>query len=160
MHRIRLTNNFWLDEFVAPEIYKRFQGNSLIFVNPLLIKIVQLLRNRFGCVIINNWSQHGKIDASEFLLLEESQKQNYFTKSGLRSPWCSVGATYSQHKFGNAVDLKFTTATPKQVRKDIIKNYDTLYKPLGLMAMEDNTTSWLHIDCRNTNTDKLFIFNQ
>ncbi|MFK5855768.1 MAG: hypothetical protein QM503_06530 [Bacteroidota bacterium] len=160
MQRIRLTQNLWLDEFVAPEIYQRFQGNSLIFVNPLLPKIVQSLRNYFGCVIINNWSQQGKVSASEFLDFGETKKLQYFTKSGVRSPQCNIGASYSQHKFGNAADLKFTDATPKQVRKHIIKHYKSIYLSLGLMAIEDNTNSWLHIDCRNTGSNELFIFNQ
>ena len=158
MRRIRLSNNLCLDEFVAPEIYQKFRGNSLWFLNPALPIIVQTLRDQFGCVIINNWSQQGKVDADEFLSFRENKKQNYFTESGIRSPQCIVGAAYSQHKFGNAADLKFTDATPNEVRKHIIEQYESIYKPLGLTAIEDNTQSWLHIDCRNI-SNGLFIFN-
>jgi len=160
MFRIKLSSNFSLDEFVAPEIYRRFQGNSVWFLNPALILIAQSLRDRFGPIVINNWCKGGKYDAETFINLEESEKQYFYTESGLRCHCSTTGAEFSQHKFGNAIDLKFKNVTPEQVRKHIIENYGSIYRSIGVSAIEAKTDSWLHIDCRNKNHDQLIIFNQ
>ncbi len=157
MERLRVSNDFFLDEFIPPEMYARFGNQSLLWIRPEIITIVQVLRNIFGITIINNWSAKGSISSDEFLRLPLNVQKGYFTESGLRLPKTGTGADYSMHKFGCAADLKFTSVTPDEVRKYIRGNYKERFQQLGLTRMEDSTQSWLHVDIGNTVCRDLII---
>lgn len=159
MERIKVAPNFCLDEFVAPEIYNLFGSNSIWFVNPVIIKIAQYLREQYGVAVINNWSQKGKIDAKTFLSFEKKIRDQFFAYSGTRPMDCIIGAKYSQHKFGNAIDPKFVNATPEKIRTNIKKKWSFEYQKVGITAIEDKTKTWLHVSCQNTGLNKLMIFN-
>jgi len=141
MRRIKVTDNFYLDEFVHPEIYKEFGERSRLFIRPELFKIAQAVRNQFGPVMINTWYSGGD-----------------FEESGLRLPNTKTGAKYSMHKFGCAIDLH-PYAHPFVIRAYVEKNYKEIFKPLGLTRMEAETKTWVHLDVGNTGSDELVIFN-
>ncbi len=158
MKRIKVTEDFYLDEFVAPEIYARFGAKSILWLRPEIFNIAQVLRNRFGRVIVNNWANNGQIGANDFLQLPLNIQKNYFRESGLRIPDTHTGAKYSLHKFGCAADLKFTDTKPEEVRKHILTNQRS-YMNLGLRRMEAGTSSWLHVDLGNTNhLNQILVF--
>ena len=158
MKRIRVSEDFYLDEFVAPEIYARFGEKSILWLRPEIFNIAQVLRNRFGKVIVNNWSGNGRNEAKEFLRLPLKTQKTRFTESGLRSPDTRTGAKYSLHKFGCAADFKFTDAEPEKVRVHILTNQRS-YMNLGVRRIEADTPSWLHVDLGNTNhLNKIFVF--
>lgn len=65
---------------------------------------------------------------------------------GLRRFDSAVGAKYSQHKFGRAMDIVVDGIPALDVQihiRDNIKKYPFI------TAMETGTAQWTHIDCRN-----------
>ena len=139
---MKVSTNFYLQEFVDPDTYKRFSNSSIWFVDPRIITLAQFIRERLGkpCTI-NNWNGGGK-----------------FQYSGFRPAQCTIGASMSQHRYGRAIDLKVKSMTANEVRADIISNFD-VYKKAGLTTIEheDFAPSWVHLDIRTTNMDELKI---
>lgn len=133
---MKLTTNFWLEEFVSKAIYKKWGDASIWFIDPRLPLLFQFIRDRHGSVTVNNWKWGGD--------------RNY---SGFREPTCKVGAKLSQHRFGRAGDGLVNNLD--EVWEDIEKNFD-LYKKYGLTTIEKNVT-WLHGDMRWTGSDELKI---
>lgn len=145
MNRIPIgtSGKFHLDEFVPKEIYMQYYEKSLMFINPIAIKMAEGIREYFNVpIIINNWWTGGDY--------------NY---SGFRQPDCKVGAYLSQHKMGtSAIDCHFPKGTDyEKVRQTIRDKYDT-FRKMGITTFERNV-NWLHIDCRQTGMDKLYEVN-
>lgn len=142
---MKVSKNFWLSEFIDP-LFFEFPGiDPLWFIDKRIFLMAQFLRDRFGKpVTINNWASGGD-----------------YTLSGLRPFNTEIGAPLSSHKYGRAIDPKVHGVEAPEIQQDIIKNYH-LYKHTGLTTIEVGTPTWTHMDCRQTNTDKLFqiIINQ
>lgn len=137
---MKLTENFYLQEFVPPEIYSVFEGRSIWFIDMDLVKFIQYLRVYFGePITINNWHIKGK-----------------FKNSGFRMPDCPEGSKLSQHKFKVAIDPKWKTIHPEEVRNYIRKNYSSIYQNYGITTIEQDTPTWVHVDKRFTGLNKLF----
>ena len=136
---LKLTDNFVVAEFVPLEIYNQYFDNSIWFFNYKLPIIAQFIRDRYNKKVIVNDSFYGG-------------KYNY---SCFRVPPSKEYKPTSQHALGNAIDIK--GVDPTQLRKDITDNYEKIWKPLGVTTIESNTSTWTHIDLRNTNSDKLLI---
>ena len=135
----KVSKNFTLDEFLPPDIYE-MSPNGILFLDPRIIQIAQFIRDRFGKpVTINNYLDGG-----------------HYVNSGFRDPLCEVGAMFSQHKFGRAIDAKVEDMEPEEIRQDILSNW-ALYKAIGLTTIESGTPTWLHVDCRWTNLATLLI---
>ncbi len=140
--RIKITDNFYLDEFVPPELYWEFGAKSMYWIRPELFQIAQAVRDYFGITYINTWWEGG------------NRKE-----SGLRLPNSTTGAELSLHKFGGAIDPKCERATADDVRQYVAGNYYKIFKPLGLTRMEARTKTWVHLDIANTGSNELIIFN-
>jgi len=137
---MKVSKNFYLSEFIYPELLEMPRILPIWFINPKIITIAQAIRDRFGKpVIINNWFDMGK-----------------YYHSGLRPFDCETGAALSQHKFGRAIDVKVIGIDALEVQLDIKRNW-LYYKDSGLTTIEDATPSWTHMDCRNTGSNSLFI---
>lgn len=142
MDRIKVSPNFYLDEFVGKYIYNKFGAGAIIFVTEARIKRAEALRAMYGPIIINNWATGGPLQ-----------------DCGYRDPDSKTGAFYSQHKLNNADDYHFVkfnglpklekTAAYDKVRKDIVENPE-MFLRLGITTIEAGTWSWLHADGRNT----------
>jgi hypothetical protein len=134
--RIKISDHFYLDEYVTPEFYTRWGAKCINWIRPEVISVDEFLHSRFGkAMTINNWAIGGQR-----------------TQSGLRYPSTTVGAGDSLHKFGVASDKQFEGANSafyEEVRQDIIKHWKELYLPLGLTTIEAATPTWLHTDCRH-----------
>lgn len=135
--RIRLSRNFFLDEYIPKELYLKWYLKKphylLGLLDPRLVHIDQVMRKRFGPTTINNWIHGGERQWS-----------------GIRTPDSDYYSFFSQHSWGRASDKVFRDAKADEVRKDIKENYDKIYKPLGLTCIEDKV-NWVHSDCRNHN---------
>jgi len=139
--RIKVSNNFYLDEFINPETYQKFEASSQRYIRPEVIKIAQFLREYLETPItINNWFDGGQ-----------------YKESGLRDFNTSTGAKYSAHKFGAAIDVK-TSLKPSELVKKIIDN-EEMFMLTGLTRIEDTkfTSSWVHLDCLYTGLNKIQI---
>ena len=135
-----LSKNFVIQEFVYPEIFDQYGEKAQWFIDKRIVQACQLLRDKLGVPIkINDWHSEGR-----------------YKESGLREFDTETGAKYSQHKFGAAADLKIGDLDGEEMR-DIVKKYWTDLKGL-ITTIEDDTPTWLHIDCRWTfDPDTLFI---
>ena len=139
-----ISEHFVIQEFVPKEIYNDFKNNSTWFINPNIVVVCEWLRVTLNKPItINNWHTGGN-----------------YNLSGYRTPTESTGAKLSQHKRGDAADIKVSGMSPKEVLRFIQANWKEL-RDLGLSTVEnpDFTPTWLHIDCRWTDLDTLLIVN-
>ena len=108
----KLSASFKVKEFACND------GSDPIFISPSLVEVLQAIRTHFGkAVNINS----GYRTAS------------YNKKVG--------GATYSQHLYGKAVDIRVTGVKPK----DVAKFAETLMPNTGGIGIYSNFT---HIDVR------------
>jgi hypothetical protein len=140
MERIKISENFYLDEYIPKELYYSTNNPSdlIKLISPYLIKSDQLLRDHFGPVTINNWWNKGPRHLS-----------------GFRTYDCTIGATLSDHKRGMASDKIFKNASSEEVRKYIKENWEAL----GITKIELGT-NWVHSSVAYTGLKKLQMFNQ
>ena len=140
---MKLTQNIWLQELMHQQVYQSWGDRSIMFLDPKIVNILQAIRNRFKVpIIMNDWHNGGRL-----------------MNRGFRPHYSSVGAKLSQHRFGRAADCHFGDGlTVQEVYADIMAN-ETWYMNQGLTTVEDirHTTTWLHLDCRWTNEDKIRI---
>lgn len=141
---MKVSQNFVLQEFVNPDIYRAWGNRSIWFIDPRIIEVAQFIRTGLNVALtINNWHTGGQ-----------------FQERGFRNPDTTTGGKLSQHKFGRAIDISATGKTPADILDFINENWDEL-KKLGLTTVENITATptWLHCDCRWTGQDELLIVN-
>ena len=139
---MKISEHFELQEFVSKDIYTKWRDKSIWFIRPEIIKLAEFYREYFDApVTINNWHINGS-----------------FNYRGFREPECKIGAHLSQHRFGNAFDCNIKGLTPDEVRDSIIKN-SPRFMEAGLTTLEDGSIAktWVHSDCRTTNSNYIFI---
>lgn len=137
---MKLTKNFYLQEFVPEREFKLLSAKALNLIDFRIVQFAQSLRDFIGKPItVNNWDIGGS--------------RQY---SGWRPHDCPVGAQYSQHKYGRANDIVVEGMSGQELRSIVIKNYDKLFKPF-ITTIEDGTDTWLHADCRYTGLNTLLI---
>ncbi len=148
MNDRKLTDHFYLWEFIPPDIYNsRTEFVCMGLIDERIPKIVEFIRKRFDKpTYINTW-KYSKL-----------QRPTYI-HSGFRDSICNFGAKLSQHRFGRAADLKIPGISSIEIRKDIESSFD-LYKQFGLTTIEKDTDGWVHIDCRPTGLDHLLQFKK
>ncbi len=140
------TKHFKLYELLPKDFYEKYKHREdrlwFMFDARMLWTADQLWELYGPTVIANDWYWKGN-----------NQYRGW-------RPWdCEIGAEFSQHKFGRALDQKFKHATAEEVRLDIKANpwrHEFRY----ITALEDNV-KWLHFDCRNWSKSKygLLIIN-
>lgn len=143
MSRIPVSENFFLDEFVPPELYNERGARCASLVDIRVFMFAQWLRDKTGKpVTINNWWKGGQ-----------------YHESGRRMPNTRTGAKWSQHKDGRAGDYKVEGMTPKEVHELILANEAELIEKQWVTTLEDlrDTPTWTHADCRYTGLDKIQI---
>lgn len=139
---MKLNNYFELEEFIPPQIFKRWGTNSIQFLDPKILAIATAYREFFGVPVhINNWHKGGPL-----------------SYRGYRPPRVNVGGEYSQHKFGRAFDCNIGNMTSKEMSTKVLDNWEH-FKTFGLTTLENYkfTDTWLHSDCRITNQDTPLI---
>lgn len=141
MERLKVSPNFHLDEFIPKEIYSQFGNKSHQFLDPRLIPLCEELRRMLKLPLtINDW------------MIREGGRN----ESGFRTPSTTTGATYSQHKFGRAVDIQFPGVTDYEKMRNFIRLNFSKLKEFGLSTIEKDTPTWLHLDIRTTNLLTLY----
>ncbi len=141
---MKVSENFDLREFVHPSHWSKGAAFAMKVVDARLFAVAQTVRDRLDAPIyINNWHVGGT-----------------FSLSGARPFDTSLGAKYSQHKFGRAIDLKGTQHTAKDIYNEISLNWSLIYQPLGVTRLEDinHTPTWVHVDLAYTDSGNLVIF--
>lgn len=108
----KLSENFKVKEFACKD------GSDVIFIAPDLIDVLQKIRSHFGKAVNIN--------------------------SGYRTPAYNKkvgGATYSQHLYGTAADIRISGVKPK----DIAAYAETLLQNTGGIGIYAN---FVHVDVR------------
>lgn len=139
-----LSKHFDIQEFVPKAIYDLYGAKAQWFINPKVVAIAEFIREEFELpVIINNWHDGGK-----------------FQERGYRVPTTQTGARYSQHKFGNAIDINVKGIPSPELAEWIFAAFPSL-NALGLTTIENptSTPTWTHIDVRWTGMSELLVVN-
>lgn len=150
MERKKLTENFYLDEFVNPRTYFNSKDNGLSQIDLRIVIIAQAFRSLKGSsMTINNWwsfylANKDKSNVIELIENSRSIRKN----SGLRHINCKIGAKHSTHKVGQAIDPK----DKGELYKILVDNAK-LFFALGVRRVEDEklTPGWLHVDLKTRN---------
>ena len=126
-------------EILPPNVYKQRGVKGLQLFDIELLEFVDEFRNVVGVSIyINDWSWGGG-----------------FSQSGLRdegyygSPDATV-KSFSQHRFGNAVDIKCKTKTGSELRKIFIENKEK-FPQISFVEcgpVKQGEMTWAHFDTR------------
>lgn len=142
--RTRISQHFNYSEFFSRSMCNSYSEAFLKrLLDPRVVPIMEQLRSSLGRPIyINNWLWGGR-----------SQSR------GFRAFTSSVGARYSQHKFGRAVDFSVGGMSANQVRQHILDN-EQLYMSMGVSRLEDGrvATTWIHFDVSWTGLDRIYVF--
>lgn len=153
MNRIKVAQNFFLDEFVDPVTYFTEADHGLSKIDSALIDLAQLLRDEYDSpVYINRWWDYLPKDMNGFdpvKFLNEMIKKKVPVWSGLRTLLCKIGAIKSAHRLGKAIDPKGDEKRFMQIVRDNAKKF---YEK-GLRRLEDIsiTNGWLHMDTHPLN---------
>jgi len=154
MERIRVTNNFMLDELVDPYTYFNDIDNGLARLDMKAVDCLQYLRELKGSSLrVNNWWKmylrlKDTAPLSEVIeMIEKSRSVSKF--SGFRPEHCNVGAKKSAHRKGKAFDPKGDQFKLYQLVHD---NSERFYS-IGLRRLENPeiTKGWLHMDTSDRN---------
>jgi hypothetical protein len=167
MERIKVTENFYLDEFIDPHTYLNSSDHGLSKIDTRLFAIAQRLRDYYGRSIkINSWWWYYlkyRYDIPNYRIIYRIERAKTISKwSGIRTDRCKIGATQSAHRIihggrGRAIDPKGDQNKLYQIVKE---NAEEFYH-LGVRRLEDPsiTSGWLHIDLleRNTQPDSIRV---
>ena len=138
-----LGTSFIIQEFVSRRVWETWRSNSIWFLNPNMILFCQWLKDQTDSIVtVNDWCFGGSYEFS-----------------GLRPFDCKIGANMSQHRFGNAIDIKVKDWDAEYVRNLIREHSKYLNKEFGLSTMEKDTPTWVHVDFRFTGKKYLFEIN-
>ena len=138
-----IPEHFEPHELVPPDVYDALNGNpTKIFrlFDDRLLKTSDRLRDRYGPMTINNYHWGGDR-----------------TESGLRHPGTATGASWSDHKYGRAIDTIFKNITAEEVRQEIIADPmhpDFQHITVLEMTLKGKPISWLHFAIRNWDKQK------
>lgn len=163
--RIKVSKNFYLDEFINPVDYKNIIGDNYkdfqLLINTdiekffahfflgkklkVLINIAQFIRDRYNkpCTI-NNWGTGGsRID------------------SGYRNKLSTIGAPLSAHKTMNGIDIVIDGIHENDVYADVQTNQKS-YMRVGVTEIEQGTWNkdgegWTHLGTRVTGLDYIKV---
>ena len=139
-----MPRHFTIKELVPEHVFDDRGEKAWELLDPLLLESIDLVRDKFGPAIINNWASGGHRHRSG--LRTEQTEREAEERGGKR------GAKYSQHLLGRAVDILLIDADVEESRQYILSNPHEF--PL-ITGIELNKT-WLHIDTRNTKGVKTF----
>lgn len=130
-------DNFQLYEWLPKDFYDTYYsyyGENLwwMLFSYEIKYTANRLRKRYGSMTMNDWKWR-----------TDSNKNQY---RGYRPLDCTIGAKFSQHKVGNALDAKFKYIHVDQIRADIY--LDPWHEDFKYITCVEDGVSWLHVDCR------------
>lgn len=141
----KISPNFYYHEVFSRGIWQAGNETSLKrLLDPGLMPLMELIRSTIGKPIIcNTW----------YWNLQSAQYR------GFRPQNTSVGALYSQHKMGRAMDFKVNGMSANAART-ILLNNEQMLLDAGLTRIEDgrDAPTWVHIDMAWTGMNKIHVF--
>lgn len=154
-------SNFYVHEFVAPEIWNKWGTRSIRYIQASVVKAAQFLRGKAGVgITINNYASGGAYKDSGTRTLE-SYGRMYGGPTKGKSKYLS---TYSMHKFCSASDLKIGSLTSHQMAA-LVDKYEKELMKIGICRIENpdktkgKNRDWLHIDTATTGLEYIVKVN-
>ena len=136
---------FVLQEFFPKDyldqVHSKMGERLWLLIDNRVLWTADHLRERYGSVIANDWLWRTNRVTSKYA-------NNY---RGFRPSDCNIGAVFSQHKYGRALDCKFKHANVEEVRQEIIYNDTFDFKYITAIEVD---VPWLHFDVRNHDKKK------
>ena len=131
--------HFKIWELVPPNLYGGYDEYKLwwLFDDRILLTL-DMLHDQYGKIVINDWKNGGDLK-----------------EGGYRLSTSSIGALFSQHKYGRAADAKFLDVPVGVVRQDCI---DRRYDCFKFITAIELGVNWFHFDVRNTDSEELLTF--
>lgn len=139
--------NIAVKEIVCPHMYTKYGDNAIKFVDPMLIQVLDVIRNQIlKCPItINNstWKQRGfRCNLCQLVADKTKAGKLYLTA----------------HALGKAIDFSCKSYTVPQVHNLIKKNANLLPCKIRLESPE-NAPTWTHFDLMTYGQkDKVYVF--
>lgn len=134
---------FSLHELLPKAFYEQYyphRGQSLWeLFDPALLRGADAVRREFGKMVANTWYWGG-----------------VHQYRGYRPFDCGVGSTFSQHKFGRAIDLIPVEGDVDKIRGMILQGFYDEQEIRNFTGVE-LAVGWLHLDTRNRRADKFGI---
>ena len=138
IHIDGIRTKFNIKEFVSRKVFES-QGNfALGLIRPTLIRAIHFLRNYFDTSIyVNTWAYQNA--------------PSNFQRRCYREIHISLGARYSRHKYGMAVDFNIRGKTSGSVYDEILQ-HQAEFLSAGFTTIEDKSyaRTWTHLDIRET----------
>lgn len=129
---------FTVDEIVSREVYELLGDEAIKLFDSKALKVLEDIREILGVPLIcNNWMSGGNREYC-----------------GYREKTCNVGVPRSAHREGKAFDLISVKMDAAEMRKILKDNSDKLSCNVRI---EDDVT-WLHVDIRSDNNQKIYFF--
>jgi len=136
MRSYRCTH-FNLQELVPPEVFAIGEC-AWELLDPRLLISLDTIREVLNVpIFVNSWQVGGPLK-----------------NRGFRAKDCTEGKPLSQHRFGRGVDFHSTAMTALELRLRVIEINRILPH---LTCIEDNTPTWVHVDCRAASWDGMRI---
>lgn len=141
--------HFEVQELVCPHVYKKWGYNPNFiwnFFDPRLLKTLDYLRDKLNKpIFVNNWSIGGQ-----------------FSQRGCRCNLCDLVKSktnssqiyVSSHILGKACDFDVKGMSAQEVRNWLISHSSEL--PFSI-SLEDKV-NWVHLDMREQNNQKVYLF--
>ena len=159
MERIKVTENWFLDEFVDPMTFFKEKDNGLSKVNKKAFSLAQKFRELKGsaCFINNWWSYYitHKDTLDIDTIIKNITTGSYSDWCGLRTDRCTQGAPASAHrvlkgKVSNDGGIDLHSNMNGKEMYELVKLHAKELHALGLRRLEhpNDTPGWLHMDCR------------
>lgn len=126
--------HFRVEELVDKKTFLSYGDSAVLFLSFSALKALEGLREFLGVpLIVNTWHRGG-----------------VFEFSGYRPIDCPIGSRHSQHRTGNAFDVKPRGMSIEDAYNKILADKDN---PLltHITRIEDikYTPTWIHIDCKD-----------
>ena len=139
--------HFILEELVCPHVFKKFGDIAWQFFDERLLMTLDIIREKLNKpIFVNNWDQDGKFDERGFRCIQCS-----LVKKAIKEKRLYV----SPHMTGQGMDFDVEGMVASEVRLWLVKNEKILPWPIRL----EGNVDWVHLDIRDAEKDKVYIFN-
>lgn len=138
---------FELEELVCKHIFNKFGQTAWQFLDPRLLITIDTLRQKLNKpIFVNSWDSGGEFDERGFRCI-----QCDLVKKAIKENRLYV----SPHMTGQGVDFDVQGMLSEEVRQWIIKYQIILPYAIRL----ENNVSWVHLDVREVEGHKVYLFN-
>jgi hypothetical protein len=139
-----MPTHFTWEELVPPGVFSKFGIECRrLFDNRILWSIDQIREYFDRPVVVNNWKVGCKPGGT------------VFTQRGFRT--ADLGAKYSLHARGSAIDFDVKDIPAETVRQEILAHQS--HPAFQYITRMEANVNWVHIDNAMTDSDDIVLFN-